>query len=52
MLASRFSVIKNSMEKKNYSFLELRRNDFDADYDEFCQQIAALHVSQIPYHYV
>jgi len=33
------------MKKKQYSFLDQRRTDFDQDYDEFCKQTSELHVS-------
>ncbi|XP_070978962.1 dynein axonemal heavy chain 5-like [Oncorhynchus clarkii lewisi] len=32
-----------SIKKKQYSFLDQRRTDFDQDYDEFCKNTAALH---------
>ncbi len=35
-----------TMKKKQYSFLDQRRTDFDQDYDELCKQISELHVSK------
>uniref|UniRef100_A0A3B4ZWX5 Dynein axonemal heavy chain 5 n=1 Tax=Stegastes partitus TaxID=144197 RepID=A0A3B4ZWX5_9TELE len=34
-------------QKKNYSFLDQRRTDFDVDYEEFCKSTSELHVSQL-----
>ncbi|KAI2655575.1 Dynein axonemal heavy chain 5 [Labeo rohita] len=42
-MATRFQAIVLNMKKKQYSFLDQRRTDFDQDYDEFCKQISELH---------
>uniref|UniRef100_A0A8C1TUR2 Dynein, axonemal, heavy chain 5 n=1 Tax=Cyprinus carpio TaxID=7962 RepID=A0A8C1TUR2_CYPCA len=44
-MATRFQAIVLTMKKKQYSFLDQRRTDFDQDYDEFCKQTSELHVS-------
>lgn len=33
------------MKNKQYNFLDQRRTDFDQDFEEFCRQTFALHVS-------
>uniref|UniRef100_A0A8C2GA91 Dynein, axonemal, heavy chain 5 n=1 Tax=Cyprinus carpio TaxID=7962 RepID=A0A8C2GA91_CYPCA len=42
-MATRFQAIVLTMKKKQYSFLDQRRTDFDQDYDEFCKQTSELH---------
>uniref|UniRef100_A0A8C5EBC4 AAA+ ATPase domain-containing protein n=1 Tax=Gouania willdenowi TaxID=441366 RepID=A0A8C5EBC4_GOUWI len=42
-MATKFEAIVLNMKKKNYSFLEHRRMDFDVDYEEFCKSTAELH---------
>ncbi|XP_052345672.1 dynein axonemal heavy chain 5-like [Oncorhynchus keta] len=42
-MATTFQSIVLSIKKKQYSFLDQRRTDFDQDYDEFCKNTAALH---------
>ncbi|XP_051576060.1 dynein axonemal heavy chain 5 [Myxocyprinus asiaticus] len=41
--ATRFQAIVLTMKKKQYSFLDQRRTDFDQDYDAFCKQTSELH---------
>uniref|UniRef100_A0A8C1PA60 Dynein, axonemal, heavy chain 5 n=1 Tax=Cyprinus carpio TaxID=7962 RepID=A0A8C1PA60_CYPCA len=50
-MATRFQAIVLTMKKKQYSFLDQRRTDFDQDYDEFCKQTSELHVSINIYYY-
>uniref|UniRef100_A0A673GVC6 Dynein heavy chain 5, axonemal-like n=1 Tax=Sinocyclocheilus rhinocerous TaxID=307959 RepID=A0A673GVC6_9TELE len=38
-MATRFQAIVLTMKKKQYSFLDQRRTDFDQDYDEFSKQL-------------
>lgn len=40
-----WQAIVNNMKKKQYSFLDHRRNNFDVDYQEFCKSTSELHVS-------
>ncbi|XP_038567842.1 dynein heavy chain 5, axonemal [Micropterus salmoides] len=42
-MATRFQAIVQNMKKKRYSFLDQRRTDFDADYEEFCKSTSELH---------
>ena len=43
-MANRFSVIITGMKKKTYDFLDQRKQEFDADFDEFKRMVAELHV--------
>ena len=45
VMANRFSVIVTTMKKKPYDYLDQRKMEFDADFDEFKRQISELHVS-------
>ena len=45
LMANKFSVIVTSMRKKPYDYLDQRRMDFDADFEEFKRQISELHSS-------
>uniref|UniRef100_A0A672PDE8 Dynein axonemal heavy chain 5 n=1 Tax=Sinocyclocheilus grahami TaxID=75366 RepID=A0A672PDE8_SINGR len=38
-MATRFQAVVMTMKKKQYSFLDQRRTDFDQDYDEFSKQL-------------
>ncbi|XP_064201033.1 dynein axonemal heavy chain 5 isoform X1 [Anguilla rostrata] len=42
-LATRFQGIVLTMKRKQYSFLDQRRMDFDQDYEEFCRNTKELH---------
>lgn len=35
------------MKRKQYSFLDQRKTDFDQDYEEFCKQTSELHVTML-----
>ncbi|XP_008301685.1 dynein heavy chain 5, axonemal, partial [Stegastes partitus] len=43
-MATRYQAIVLNMKKKNYSFLDQRRTDFDVDYEEFCKSTSELHM--------
>uniref|UniRef100_A0A3B5MKK6 Uncharacterized protein n=1 Tax=Xiphophorus couchianus TaxID=32473 RepID=A0A3B5MKK6_9TELE len=42
-IATRFQAIVLNMKKKNYSFLDHRKTDFDVDFEEFCKSTSELH---------
>ncbi|KPP75577.1 dynein heavy chain 5, axonemal-like [Scleropages formosus] len=42
-MATRFQATVLAMKKKQYSFLDQRRTDFDQDYEEFCKGTKELH---------
>ncbi|XP_065102327.2 dynein axonemal heavy chain 5 [Paramisgurnus dabryanus] len=42
-MATRFQTIVLTMKRKEYSFLDQRRTDFDQDYEAFCKQTSELH---------
>ncbi|XP_014864164.1 PREDICTED: dynein heavy chain 5, axonemal [Poecilia mexicana] len=42
-MATRFQAIVLNMKKKNYSFLDHRKTDFDVDFEEFCKSTSELH---------
>uniref|UniRef100_G3NTE1 Dynein, axonemal, heavy chain 5 n=1 Tax=Gasterosteus aculeatus aculeatus TaxID=481459 RepID=G3NTE1_GASAC len=45
--ATRFQAIVLNMKKKNYSFLDQRRTDFDADYEEFSKNTSELGIPDL-----
>lgn len=47
MMATKFNVIVTSMKKKPYNYLDQRKMDFDADFEEFKRQVQELHVSEV-----
>ena len=44
LLNNKFSVIKTSIRKRPYDFLDQRKMEFDQDYEDFKRQISELHV--------
>lgn len=44
LLAAKFNGILSVLKKKSYDFLDQRKTDFDADYDDFKKAIQDLHV--------
>ncbi|XP_026120715.1 dynein heavy chain 5, axonemal isoform X1 [Carassius auratus] len=42
-MLGKWEAIVLTMKKKQYSFLDQRKTDFDQDYDEFCKQTSELH---------
>ncbi|XP_028985303.1 dynein axonemal heavy chain 5 isoform X3 [Betta splendens] len=42
-MQGRWEAIVLNMKKKQYSFLDQRRTDFDVDYEEFCRDTSELH---------
>eukprot|EP00698_Gefionella_okellyi_P008565 TRINITY_DN2129_c0_g1_i1.p1 TRINITY_DN2129_c0_g1~~TRINITY_DN2129_c0_g1_i1.p1 ORF type:complete len:4495 (+),score=1467.97 TRINITY_DN2129_c0_g1_i1:46-13530(+) len=48
-LISRFNDIVNEMKKKPYDLTDHRKNDFDADYKQFCKNIFELETQVIDF---
>ena len=44
VLIDKFRVFVEILKKKSYDFLDIRRTDFDDDYDQFKRAISNLHV--------
>lgn len=44
-MTSKFQVIVTQMKKKPYDYLDQRKTEFDADFEDFKRQIGELHVS-------
>ena len=47
MMFNKFQVIVTQMKKKPYDYLDQRKMEFDADFEDFKRQINDLHVSEI-----
>ena len=43
-LASRYNLIVSTIKKKGYDFLDHRKVDFEADYDDFKRQLQEVQV--------
>ena len=44
LMSNKFQVIVTSMRKKPYNYIDQRKMEFEADFEEFNRQIGDLHV--------